>query len=99
MTGKRYILDDDGTPVVEPDLMKWGEWFCRQDRHVAENIIAHVRVSTVFLGINNSFGCGAPLLFETMVFGGPFDGEQRRYSTKDEALAGHAEMLKKVKEA
>lgn len=30
---------------------------------------------------------------ETMVFGGPLDAEMERYSTWDEAVAGHAAMV------
>jgi hypothetical protein len=45
-------------------------------------------VSTVFLGIDHGFG-DDPILFETMVFGGEYDGIQKRYSTWDEAVEGH----------
>jgi hypothetical protein len=34
-----------------------------------------------------------------MVFGGPLDQEQDRYSTWEDAEAGHAEMEKKVRAA
>jgi hypothetical protein len=37
-----------------------------------------------------------PLLFETMVFGGPLDGEQTRYSTWDEAKSGHDAMVTRL---
>jgi hypothetical protein len=48
----------------------------------------------VFLGIDhNFFGDGPPILFETMVFGGPMDQDQRRYSTWDEAEFGHAAIV------
>jgi hypothetical protein len=46
-------------------------------------------VSTVFLGIDHNFGNGPPLLFETMVFGGEYDGYCKRYSTWEEAEGGH----------
>lgn len=50
----------------------------------------NICVSTVFLGVDHNFyGEGAPLLFETMVFGGEQDGYQMRWSTYDEAVAGH----------
>lgn len=45
-------------------------------------------VSTVFLVIDHAWQ-GPPLLFETMVFGGPFDGTQERYSTWERAAVGH----------
>jgi hypothetical protein len=58
-------------------------------------------VSTVWLGINHSYWGGPPLIFETMVFC-HFDHEcdwlheQCRYSTKEQALRGHAVMCNNV---
>lgn len=46
-------------------------------------------VSTVYLGLDHSFGGGPPLIFETMVFGGPMDEFMDRYSTEEQALGGH----------
>ena len=96
MTDK-YILDEHGSPVPEPDLMKWAQWFETANRHLARDVIGDVTVSTVFLGINHRFGEGEPLLFETMVFGGPFDQEQRRYSRRIDAFAGHADLVAQVR--
>lgn len=57
-----------------------------------------VRVSTVFLCIDHNFlGSGPPLLFETMIFGGPLDGYQDRYCTWDEAVAGHELAVKRAR--
>ncbi len=53
-----------------------------------------IYISTVFLGLDHSFGEGPPLLFETMVFGGEHDQDQRRYSTKKDAIEGHEEIVK-----
>lgn len=56
-------------------------------------------VSTVWLGLDQGIAAvrGAPLIFETRVFGGDFDGLCNRYSSKEAALAGHrlvvAELL------
>jgi hypothetical protein len=58
-------------------------------------VIGEVRVSTVFLGIDHAWE-GPPLLFETMVFGGPLDEEMERYSTWEEAERGHAVMARRV---
>ena len=58
-----------------------------------------VRVSTVWLGLDHGFGIGNPLIFETMVFGGERDQDQRRYSTLEEAEAGHAQMVEEVFDA
>jgi hypothetical protein len=57
--------------------------------------IYDVRVSTVFLGLDhNHFGVGAPLLFETMVFGGEHDGDAWRCSTWEEAEKQHAKACR-----
>jgi hypothetical protein len=55
-----------------------------------------VKVSTVWLGIDHGFGRGLPIIFETMVFGGEHDQEQWRYTTEQEARAGHAEVCSVV---
>jgi hypothetical protein len=92
MMTDKYILNGQGDPVPEPDLMRWGEWFeCSgEQRRIALTQIAEgISVSTVFLALDHSFGCGPPVLWETMIFGGEHDGEQWRYTSKDEALIGH----------
>ena len=92
----KYILEGH-EPVIEPDLMKWAKWFETANRRVAEDVIGESRVSTVFIGLDHSFGIGKkPLLFETIVFGGNFDGELERYSTWEEAELGHKKMVKKL---
>lgn len=107
-----YILVDK-KPVPEPDTVKWAKWYENIDhRRVAEDRIGHVRVSTVFLGIDHNFWDeGSPILFETMVFDmrsekeqtifkkyvyNP-DLEQDRYRTWDEAIAGHQAMVEKYR--
>jgi hypothetical protein len=54
--------------VPEPDLFKWAAWYETANRHVAHTKVGKVLVSTVFLGLDHSFGRGLPLLFETMIF-------------------------------
>lgn len=57
-----------------------------------------VFVSTVFLGLNHNFsGHGVPILFETLVFGGPLDGHMERYKTWGDAEQGHQKMVDKVR--
>ncbi len=86
---------DGKNPVPCSDVIEWGKWFEKSNRHVADTKIGDVRVSTVFLGLDHGFG-SAPILFETMVFGGNFDEEMNRYHTWEEAEKGHAEMVRKV---
>ncbi len=95
MSGK-YILNDAGEPEEASSLLAWAKWFETADRIVASDIIGgDVHVSTVFLGLDHNFGsAGAPLLYETMIFGGEHDGYEDRYSSRVAALAGHADALK-----
>ena len=82
-----YILDGH-EPVPERDIMAWSRWFESADRHVRNTARDDVRVSTVFLGLDHGFG-GRRELFETMLFvNGTAEGCER-YSTWDEAEAGH----------
>lgn len=89
-----YILDDKRRPI-KVGLHEWSAWFGKEDRRVALTETALHRVSTVFLGLDHSFGGGPPLLFETMVFenGTNEDVGCNRYSTWEEADAGHAGMV------
>jgi hypothetical protein len=66
---------------------------------VADDRFGRVRVSTVFLGLDHNHFGGEPLLFESLIFGGPLDGEMRRYPTWEQAERGHAEMLAAAKKA
>ena len=66
--------------------------------HIALDTIDGVTVSTVFLPFDHGFGEGKPVLFETMVFGGAHDQYQLRYTSMKDALDGHAETVKLVKE-
>ena len=90
----KYILKDR-IPVPCHDLLTWAKWFESADRKVARDELSNdVKVSTVFLGLDHSFGNGPPLLFETMIFGGTHDDYQERYTTWEDALAGHQAAIK-----
>ena len=89
MTDK-YILD--GKTPKKTDFHAWAQWYETADRHVAKSGFREagkVYVSTVFLGLDHSFGYGPPLLFETMIFGGEHDEFQDRCSTWKEAEEMH----------
>ena len=94
--GDYYILDGHKTKKTD-DLKEWAECHGNiETRRVAKTEKNGVRVSTVFLGIDHSWGEGPPLLFETMVFGGEHDLEMERYTTWEEAEAGHKEMCERI---
>lgn len=91
-----YVLEGRETREVS-SLLEWAKQFEDSKRHVANDLVGDVRVSTVFLGLDHGFGSEVPILFETMVFGGKLDQEQVRYATYDEAEKGHAAMIERVK--
>ena len=95
MMSDYYILERH--KAVRVDIGKWGKWFEKTERHVKDETIDGVRVSTVFLGLDHSFGDGPPLLFETLIFDGKLDGEMDRYTTWEEAEVGHKNMVDRVK--
>lgn len=100
-----YVLGDDGNPRPERDVLAWAEWLETAERHVGLTRFAWGEVSTVFLGLDHSFApdpmadplAYRPLLWETMVFGGKLDQEQRRYRSREEAIEGHRELVERCK--
>jgi hypothetical protein len=57
-------------------------------------------VSTVFLGLDNSFGEGPPILYETMIVDGVMDVDgdyQWRYCTRADALLHHYRIVDGLK--
>ena len=98
MSHHLYILNESGTPVVEPDITKWGKWMEIGNRRVKFEKVGDVEISTVFLGMDHAWGGGPPVLWETMVFGGPMDQEQMRCSgSKEQAEAMHDKMVERVR--
>jgi len=99
----KYMLDANGEGVRVDDLMEWARWFEKigKGRRLARTRVGkNAEVSTVFLGIDHRFGePGPPLIWETMVFGGVLDQETERYSVRADALAGHAMMIERVRQA
>ncbi len=93
-----YILDAKGNPVREPRPLVYGQWMDdRRNVELAKTERGETEVSTVFLGLDHQWRKGRPpILFETMIFGGKYDGQQWRYATKAEALAGHAAVVAEV---
>lgn len=94
---KHWILVD--REPVACTLLEWGKWFETDDRIIEQTDLGswgkdNVRVSTVFLGIDHSFGIGGPpILFETMIFGGEHDQYQDRCATYKEAKKMHTKAL------
>ena len=94
----KYILDSNRDPIPA-SLSEWADWFENADdeRIVAKTTIGNSDVSTVFLGLDHSFGSGPPLIYETLVFGGKLADEMNRYTTREQAEQGHREMCERVR--
>lgn len=84
----------DGTPATQEESM---ELFGKSRVVKQETTPSGFFVSTVFLVLNHAFGEGPPLIFETMVFSDDSgrDLDCERYSTEEEARAGHEKWVKK----
>lgn len=93
-----YYLDDADEPVrcrSAQDISK-----SREQRHadrfvVCLDVIRGVEVSTVFLGMEH----GAPdegVLWETMIFGGPYDMRTWRYTSREQAKVAHRRIADRL---
>lgn len=105
-----FIIDDNGS-IHQTDAIVWSQWFSTNDRCVVvdylksngEKLISceatehEIKISTVFVGINSGGVFDNNIeIFETMVFGGDFDGYTSRYATVSEAIVGHYLILYNV---
>lgn len=96
-----FTMDRWGRPVPAKDVLQWAAWFEIKDRTIDYTMIKEatrrreaIYVSTVFLGINHNFADdGPPVLFETMIFGGPYNEQGERYITRGKALKGHRKWV------
>jgi hypothetical protein len=102
---KWYKLNEDHSVEVLPDgeYPKIGD-LNGPSKHVGNTFIGDQRISTVFLHFDHGLNFGTtdkpsdPVLFESMIFGGPHDEYQRRYCTYNEALEGHNYLIKALEE-
>lgn len=100
MSLRTFILDAENN-AVEVSTLEWARWMEHANRHVGyTEITSACNVSTVFLGLDHRhFGNGPPVIFETMIFGGPLDQSQWRYSSWDNAEIGHKAAVRKARAA
>lgn len=105
-----YTLAEDGkTPILAPDYRtdpqgyKDAMW---RDNHpgwiVGKTPVGDAEVSTVFLFLDHRSSYfddpdTPPVLWETLVFGGPLSDECDRYTSWDDAKAGHDAMVERVR--
>lgn len=93
-----WDLNRKGNPVKCKSLGHWVKIFDDKKRLVAKTKVGKALVSTVFLGVDHNFEKGPPILWETMVFGGPHDQEcERCGGQRRDALNMHRRMIARVK--
>lgn len=94
---RHYFLNPDHS-YTPCDVIAWAKQFGLNDTHVADDMINDHHVSTVWLGLDYNYWGGPPLVFETMVFK-PDGGDNYcvRYTTWEQAEAGHQEAISWVK--
>ena len=96
----RYAILNPDHSLTPCDLIQWARWKNTADCAVAKAHLQGYLVSTVFLGINHAYFDNEPSLwFETMIFQ---EGQWNelyceRYTTWDEALAGHKRACEAVR--
>lgn len=100
---RRYILNEHGQPVPEPDLLTWGLWFEEHaNRIVAQEWVENVKISTVFLGLDHNWFGKEPVLWETMTFSNnaSFNHEVscRCGGNREQAEAMHRTVVEQVRE-
>lgn len=94
---KHYVLKD--RQAVPATLEEWSRFLMSPDRVVGYWVMESLLISTVFLGIDHNWSDeGPPLLYETLVFGGPMDRHMERTSTWAEAEQTHERVCREVRQ-
>jgi hypothetical protein len=57
------FFDFDGDPITYEEWMRL--FFVTHDRHVANDLVGDINISTVWMGINLPAHDGTPLIYET----------------------------------
>lgn len=93
----------DGTPMTEDEWLRSFSLDPEEFRRIKRVALTEfgdddIRVSTVWLGLNHNWDPdGPPLIFETMVFGGPLDNEVWRCTTEAQAVEQHGFVVSLVR--
>jgi len=94
-----YILHDDHSvskAITEEEKFLSYKILGCNEKIVAQEHVGNKWVSTVFLGLDHSYGSEGPIVFETMVFENDQSKDCFRYSTWDEAVEGHIKVCSEL---
>lgn len=93
-----YVMDEERRPVKVEDPSEWADWMGTHDAAIVVGhvVIQGVLVSTIFTGADIPQHEAAPKVFETLVRYTNDMQDQERYSSWEEAKAGHARIVAAV---
>lgn len=101
---KPQYFDRKGQPL---ELLEWDKLFQDPDyKIVKKEAVGQYFISTVWIGINDDLFSDIPVIFETIIFvKDDLESDENdtilsymdRYSTEEEALAGHEKAVKIAK--
>lgn len=92
-----YFYDRDAQPITYEQYASL-KYESDEYRRIGSDKIGPSWVSTVWLGFDHGWMPDRPpILFETMIFDGPWDGQVWRYYTEKEARAGHALVVELIR--
>jgi len=89
--------DKQGNPLTSEQYMDLLRTIDREYKRVASTQVGDIWISTVWLGLDHQCGDGPPLIFETMQFDDDEAGDCERWSTLEEAQAGHEAWVQRVR--
>jgi hypothetical protein len=93
--GSYFVLK--GKVLVSVSIVEWAKWIDSKQNVICQTQVGALRVSTTCLGFNHG-GAGVPLYYETMVFPTEAGERQWRYTTYDQALAGHMAIVYRLQQ-
>jgi hypothetical protein len=88
-----YWFDKNHKPYAV-GLFEWAKKYESENRVISRDTVGDADVSTVFLGVDHRYGPGPPVLWETLIFGGAYDGNMWRYTSYEAAAQGHVNVVK-----
>jgi hypothetical protein len=91
--GHIYMLDEFNNPVkVERTVTgvdRWCDWLLSENRVVSQSVSGDVKITTTFTGMNMPPYPEPPLLWQTVIEGGPRDGQTLRHASLADAEYAH----------
>ena len=85
----------DGLVPVE-DVVTWPHWVPgHEDQRVLLTVLPDLYVSTIDVGFDprGDDAPGPPLLWETLILGGPLHRREEWHASRDEAIQRHKELV------